>query len=72
MSSVTVGMILGSPAAADGDGRWLVKFQDVRGDAGDGVRAVAERLGFRARAGAVSHPLLYLLVDGRLNEGVGR
>ena len=57
MSPVAVGMILGSPAAADRDGPRLVKFQDMRRDAGDYVGAVAEGRVFRARAAAVSHAL---------------
>src|SRR5262245_31993105 len=32
MSAVAIGMILGSPTAADSDGRRLVEFQDVRSD----------------------------------------
>ena len=57
MSSVAIGMILGSPATADRDGPRLVKFQDMRRDAGDYVGAVAERRVFCARAAAVGHAL---------------
>src|SRR5262245_6371131 len=35
MSAVAIGMILGPPAAADGDGRRLSEFQDVRGNVRD-------------------------------------
>src|SRR5215510_3338007 len=37
MRAVALGVILGSPAAADGDGRGLVKFQNMRRDISDGV-----------------------------------
>src|SRR5262245_15162416 len=57
MSAVAIGMILGSPATTDGDGRGLVKFQNMRRDISDGVRAVAERQVFRACAAAVRHAL---------------
>src|SRR5215510_6342714 len=57
VSAVAIGMILRSPAAADGDGCRLVKFQNVRRDISDGVRAVAERRVFRACAAAISYAL---------------
>src|SRR5262249_45626171 len=57
MRAVAIGMILGSPAAADGDGCRLVKFKNMRGDISDGVRAVAERRVFRPCAATIGHAL---------------
>src|SRR5215470_8687932 len=57
MRAVAIGMILGSPAAADGDGCRLVKFQNMRRDISDGVRAVAERRVFRPCAATIGHAL---------------
>ena len=55
VSAVAIRMFLGSPTAADGDGCRFIEFQDMRRDAGDGVRAVAERRVFCARAAAISY-----------------
>ena len=53
MSPVAIGMILGSPAAADGDGGWLVEFENARLDIRHRMRPIAKRQILASGAAAV-------------------
>ena len=66
MGSVTEGMVLRFPTAADGYGSRGVKIQDLWLDVGDEMRIVAERQVFAAAA----HTVGFTLRDLFNNEGL--
>lgn len=68
VSPIAIGVIFRFPAAAYGDRCGHVELEDVRRDAGNRVRTVAERGVLRARAAAISDLLRDLFHDHRLDE----
>jgi hypothetical protein len=67
MGAIAVGMILRSPAAADGDGRRLVEFENLRRDIGDCMRTITKRRVLGAGAFTIGHAFRNLLYNGWFN-----
>src|SRR4026207_2556693 len=72
VGAIAVGMIFGSPTAADGDRRRLVEFQNMRLNVRPFMGAVAERRILRARAAAIRHAFRYLVDNRRFDKIVVR
>src|SRR6185295_19495278 len=68
MGAVAIGMIFGSPAAADGNGGRLIEFQNARLDIGSLMGAVAEGRVFCPGAAAIRHAPRHLFHDRRLDQ----
>jgi hypothetical protein len=72
MCSIAVGVVLGFPAATDGDGSRGVKFENVRRDVRDRMGTVAKRRILSTGATTVCNAFRYLFYDGGLNQIVVR
>ena len=68
VGAVAVGVVLGSPAAADGDGFRAGEFQDCRLHVGTLVGAVAEGQVLAAGAAAVGDAFRFLFDDRRFDQ----
>ena len=72
MGAVAIRMVLRPPAAADGDGRRFIEFENFRRNIGDYMGSITKRRVLGTRAFAIGHALRNLLYNGRFNEIVVR